>query len=34
MNLEKTMKNLQLRGFQVSHFTDGAEAAAYLAGQV
>ena len=34
MNLEKTMKNLRLRGFKASHFASGEEAAAYLAGQI
>lgn len=34
MNLEKTMKNLRLRGFKASHFVSGEEAAAYLAGQI
>lgn len=31
MDIEKTVKNLRLRGFQVSRFATGAEAAAYLA---
>lgn len=31
MNLEKTIKNLELRHFKVSHFATGAEAADYLA---
>lgn len=31
MNLEKAIKNLELRGFHVSHFATGAEAADYLA---
>lgn len=34
MNLEKTIRNLRLRGFRVSHFASGTEAADYLAGQV
>ncbi len=34
MNLEKTIKNLRLRGFKASHFASGEEAAAYLAGQI
>ena len=34
MNLEKTIKNLRLRGFRASHFASGEEAAAYLAGQI
>ena len=34
MNLEKTIKNLRLRGFKASHFASGEEAAAYLAEQV
>ncbi len=34
MNLEKTVKNLRLRGFRVSRFAGGAEAADYLAGQI
>ena len=34
MNLEKTIRSLQLRGFQVQHFATGAEAAAYLCEQV
>ena len=34
MDLEKTIRNLKLRGFKVSHFADGAAAADYLAGQV
>ncbi|MBO5497338.1 MAG: lactate utilization protein [Oscillospiraceae bacterium] len=34
MNMEKTIKNLQLRGFQVQHFATGAEAADYLAAQI
>ncbi len=34
MNLEKTIKNLQLRGFTVQHFATGEEAAAYLCSQV
>ena len=31
MNLEKTIKNLELRHFKVSHFASGTEAADYLA---
>ena len=31
MNIEKTVKNLELRGFSVRRFATGAEAAAYLA---
>ena len=34
MNLEKTIRNLQLRGFSVQHFATGAEAAAYLSEQI
>ena len=34
MNVEKTIKNLELRGYTVQHFAAGAEAAAYLAGQI
>ncbi len=34
MDLEKTIKNLEERGFKVSHFASGAEAAAYVAGQI
>ena len=34
MDLEKTIKNLKGRGFQVSHFSTGAEAAAHIAGQI
>ena len=34
MNLVKTMENLSLRGFKVSHFETGAQAAAYVAGQI
>lgn len=34
MDLEKTIKNLKLRGFSVQHFATGAEAAAYLNEQV
>ena len=30
MNLEKTIRNLELRGFSVSHFETGAQAAEYL----
>ena len=34
MNIEKTIKNLQARGFGVRHFGTGAEAAAYLDSQI
>ncbi len=34
MDLYKTIKNLEGRGFQVSHFASGAEAAAYLNSQI
>ena len=34
MNLEKTMKSLRRRGFGVSHFETGAQAADYVAGQL
>ncbi len=34
MNVEKTIKNLELRGYAVSHFATGAEAADYLADRV
>ena len=34
MNLEKTIRNLKLRGYAVQHFATGAEAAAYLAGEI
>ena len=34
MNLEKTIKNLKLRGFSVQHFATGADATAYLKEQV
>lgn len=34
MNVEKTVKNLELRGFTVRRFAAGAEAAEYLAGQL
>lgn len=34
MDLEKTIKNLEEHGFKVSHFASGAEAAAYVAGQI
>ena len=34
MNLEKTVKNLELRGFSVKHFSQGAEAAQYLNAQI
>lgn len=34
MNIEKTIKNLELRGFTVKHFATGAEAAEYLCGEI
>ena len=34
MNIEKTMKSLQDRGFAVSRFATGAEAAEYLCGEI
>lgn len=34
MDIEKTIKNLKARGFAVAYFDTGAEAAAYIAGQV
>ena len=34
MNLEKTIRNLEGRGFKVSHFASGAEAAEHIAAQV
>ncbi len=34
MNIEKTIRALERRGFAVSHFATGAEAADYLAGQI
>lgn len=34
MNIEKTIKNLKLRGFQVTHFATGKEAADYLCGAI
>ncbi|MBR6352586.1 MAG: lactate utilization protein [Oscillospiraceae bacterium] len=34
MNLEKTMESLRRRGFGVSHFETGAQAADYVAGQL
>lgn len=34
MNIEKTIKNLRLRGYTVQHFATGAEAAAYMAGEI
>ena len=30
MNLEKTIRSLELRGYSVKHFAKGEEAAAYL----
>ncbi len=34
MNVEKAIKNFQLRGYTVQHFATGAEAAAYLNAQI
>lgn len=34
MDIEKTVKNLELRGFKVKHFAAGSEAAAYLDGEI
>lgn len=34
MNIEKTIKNLKLRGFNVKHFATGAEAAEYLSAEI
>ena len=34
MNLEKTIKNLESRGFMVSHFTSAEDAAAHIAGLI
>ncbi len=34
MDLEKTIRNLKLRGFAVQHFASGEEAAAYLSAQI
>jgi len=34
MSLEKTIKNLKLRGFQVSHFATGAEVSEYLNAEI
>lgn len=34
MNIEKTIKNLQLRGFGVKHFASSQEAADYIAGSI
>lgn len=34
MNIEKTIKNLELRGFNVTHFATGKEAADYLCGEI
>ena len=34
MNIEKTIKNLELRGFSVKHFATGAEATDYLCGEM
>ena len=34
MDVEKTIRNLKLRGYSVQHFATGAEARDYLAGQI
>jgi len=34
MNLEKTIRNLEGRGFRVAHFSAAEDAAAYIAGQI
>lgn len=34
MNVEKTIKNLELRGYTVKHFEKGSEAAEYLASEI
>ena len=34
MDVNKTIKNLKIRGFQVSHFESGAQAAEYLNGAI
>ena len=34
MDIEKTMKNLKSRGFGVTYFATGSEAADYVAGQI
>ena len=34
MNLEKTIRNLEMRGYTVHHFANGEEAASYLCEQV
>ena len=34
MDIEKTMKNLECRGFGVKYFASGSEAADYVAGQI
>ena len=34
MNLKKTIKSLEQRGFKASHFETGEQAAAYVAGQI
>ena len=34
MNVEKTIRNLKLRGYSVKHFATGAEAADYLCSQI
>lgn len=34
MNIEKTLKNLELRGFKTRHFATGEEAVAYLTGEI
>ena len=34
MNVEKTIRNLELRGFGVKHFASAQEAADYLTGAI
>lgn len=34
MDIEKTIKNLELRGYTVKHFATGEEAAKYMAGEI
>ena len=34
MNLERTIKNLELRGFTVKYFATGAEAAEYMTQEI
>ena len=34
MDLEKTMKNLEMRGFKVKYFETGKDAAAYVDGEI